>query len=258
MIGTMHFKLANFDAYTEEVSGAVADSLKDKIDDIVEESIETQVTPIVDRVVADAVDEQVPALVDTLVTEKASEIEENVDTKISELSGQVDTKLTEFSDQIDTKISEFSDSLDSKMDEIDSKVAEVDEKIAHIPTEEYIQGMIDTAIEDKPDTATVTEMINTAIDGIEPGITEERVREIVTGENQIAAAEGQFDDTKVYPNYSLFPGNELYSGSEEPREDVLYIDQSTGYQYTWDPAEEKYIQLFGTISEDSIIQIFNH
>lgn len=228
MISTMHFRLANFDAYTEEVSEAVADSLKDKIDDIVEESIETQVTPVVDRVVGEAVQEQVPALVNDIMVEKMTEVEA----------------------MVDTKISDFSDEIDSKMDEID-------EKIAHIPTEEHIQGMIDTSIEGKPDTDTVSEMITEAISGIQPGVTEERVYQIISGETQTAAAEGQFDDTKVYPSYAVFPGNELYSGSEEPREDVLYIDQSTGHQYTWSAAEEEYIPLFGTISDNSIEQLVN-
>jgi len=117
--------------------------------------------------------------------------------------------------------------------------------------------MINTAVEDKPDTETVSEMITEAIDGISPGVTEERVRQIIAGENEEAARDGQFDDTKIYPNYDLFPGNELYSGSEEPREDVLYIDKSTGHQYAWSPADNEYIQLLGTISEDTIRDMFN-
>lgn len=189
MIGTLNFRVGNFDALTT----GIADSFKDSIDEIVADSIETQVTPVVDSAVTAAVNKQVPAIIE---------------------------------------------------DNLAPKMAEIDQKIASVPTTEVIEGMIDDAIA-----------------GIEPSVNPEAVAQIA--DDRIAAREaadraaGEYDDTKVYSDYAHFPGNPSYSGAEAPRKDVLYIDQTTGKQYTWDETEQTYTPLFDSISNESILSLVN-
>ena len=188
MIGTLNFRVGNFDALT----AGIADSLKDSIDDIVADSVETQVGPIVDSAVTAAVNKQVPAII---------------------------------------------------ADELTPKMTEINQKIASVPTTEVIEGMIEDAIS-----------------GIEPSVDPEAVQQIV--DERIAANEaadrdaGEYDDTKVYADLEHFPGK-AGNLAEEPRADVLYIDQATGTQYTWDATANDYTPLFDSISTESIMSLIN-
>ena len=55
-------------------------------------------------------------------------------------------------------------------------------------------------------------------------ITPEEVDAKITA--AITEASKSLDDTKVYPNKSLFPA--------KGEEDIIYIAQDTGFQYVWD------------------------
>lgn len=57
--------------------------------------------------------------------------------------------------------------------------------------------------------------------------------------------DAKYDDTKVFPTFNDFPAIGL--------PDVLYIDDSTGTQYTWVNGEYK--ALIETISNEDIVDI---